>query len=118
MADAIKIEDFAEYLTDLCTKEAMNAEETLDEIVTKRAAEIKKKLNSRSPKDTGGYGKGWRVKTAMRNHEKVKIIYNAAKPWLTYILEYGNAHQGAQPHIRPVLEEEMDEIIEELLGRL
>ena len=76
------------------------------------------KLREISPKDSGDYGKGWRIKTAQRNHEKVRIIYNANKPWLTYVLEYGNNHQRAQPHIRRAVEDTVDEIIEELVNRL
>lgn len=118
MADLIPLEDFAVSITDLCEKEVMLADQTLDEVLSKRALEIKKKLNSRSPKRTEEYSKGWRVKTATRNHEKVKIIYNAKRPDLTFILEYGNDHQPAQQHIRPTLEGEIDEIMEELLNRM
>lgn len=118
MAEQIPIEEFELYLTDLCEKEALNAEQTLDEILTKRAVELKGKLNTSSPKDTGTYAKGWRVRTVTRNHEKVRIVYNAEKPFLTFILEYGNQHQKAQPHIRRALDEEIDQIMEELLARL
>lgn len=118
MADTVPISEFEYYLTDLIEKEAMNAESTMDEVLSARAVQIKGKLNQRSPKDTGTYGKGWRIRSAVRNHEKIKVIYNVAKPWLTYVLEFGNAHQRAQPHIRLVLNEEIDEIMEELLNGL
>lgn len=118
MADLIPLEDFALAITDLCEKEVLFADQTLDEVISKRALEVKKKLNSRSPKKTGDYSKGWRVKTATRNHEKVKVIHNAKRPDLTFILEYGNDHQPAQEHIRPTLEGEIDSITEELLNRL
>lgn len=118
MSERIPMDEFEYYLTDLLEKEAMNAEETLDEILSRRAIQLKGKLNLRSPKDTGEYSRGWKVRTATRNHERVKVIYNAARPELTYILEYGNAHQRAKPHIRPALDEEIDEIMEELINRL
>lgn len=118
MAEQIPIEEFELYLTDLCEKEALNAEQTLDEILTKRAVELKGKLNTSSPRDTGEYAKGWRVRTFTRNHEKVRVVYNAKKPHLTFMLEYGTKHQRAQPHIRPALDEEIDQIMEELLARL
>ncbi|BDF66587.1 hypothetical protein CE91St43_05590 [Oscillospiraceae bacterium] len=118
MADGISLEEFGEALSDLLGKEAMNAEESLDEIIEKRTKQIRDRLRQRSPKDTGGYAKGWRVKTVTRNHEKVKVIYNAEKPWLTFVLEYGNQHQPAQPHIRKIVLEAADEIIEELVDRL
>ena len=83
--ETISIDDFELYLTDLCEKEAMNAEQTLDEVLSARALELKGKLTERSPKDTGEYARGWRVRTATVNHEKVKIIYNALRPDLTFM---------------------------------
>ncbi len=50
----------------------MNAEQTLDEVLSARALELKGKLTERSPKDTGEYARGWRVRTATVNHEKSK----------------------------------------------
>lgn len=118
MADEISLDEFSVALSDLLEKEALNAEETLEEITHKRALQLRDKLRLRSPKDTGDYAKGWAIKTVTRNHEKVKVLYNKTKPWLTYVLEYGNAHQGARPHIRTALLETTDEIIEELVDRI
>lgn len=118
MADKISMDELGIYLTDLVEKELQNKEETMEEILNKRAMQLKGKLNTISPKNTGAYSKGWRIKTVQRNHEPVKVIYNAAKPHLTYILEYGNSHQRAQPHIRRACEEAIDDIMEELINRL
>lgn len=84
----------------------------------------KAKLTERSPKDTGEYARGWRVRTATVNHEKVKIIYNALRPDLTFMLEYGTHNRDgsvrmeARQHIRTALNEEIDQIMDELLARL
>lgn len=118
MADVIHLDEFESYLTDLCEKEVMSAEQTLDEVLAKRAVELKGKLNATSPRDTGAYAKGWRMRRGTRNHETVRTIYNAEKPFLTFILEYGSQHQKAQPHIRLALDEEIDQIMEELLEKL
>ena len=124
MDDVISMDEFEEYLTDLCQKEALNAEETLDEVLSRRALELKAKLAQRSPRDTGEYARGWRVRTAMVNHEKVKIVYNALRPELTFMLEYGTHNRDgsvrmeARQHIRTALNEEIDQITEELLARL
>lgn len=124
MAELIPIGDFESCLTDLCTKEVMNAETTLNEVISKRAAALKRKLIERSPENTGAYKKGWRIRTAMRNHEKVKIIYNADRPDLTFMLEYGTMNEDgskrmpAKQHIRGALNEEIDQMIEELVNRL
>ena len=122
--ETISIDDFELYLTDLCEKEAMNAEQTLDEVLSARALELKGKLTERSPKDTGEYARGWRVRTATVNHEKVKNIYNALRPDLTFMLEYGTHNRDgsvrmeARQHIRTALNEEIDQIMDELLARL
>lgn len=116
--EMIDLSQFAEYMTDLLEKEMQNAEETLDEVLSKRALQLKGKLQELSPKKSGDYAKGWRIKTAQRNHEKVKVLYNAEKPWLTFILEYGTGSAKARPHIRPALAEAMDDIIDELADRL
>ena len=123
-ADVIPMEEFETYLTDLCGKEAMNAERTLDEVLSARALELKGKLAQRSPRDTGEYARGWRVRTATVNHEKVKIVYNALRPDLTFMLEYGTHNKDgsvrmeARQHIRTAMNEEIDAIMEELLARL
>lgn len=118
MADTVPLEEFGVYFTDLMEKEAKNAEDALEEVIEKRAKQLRDKLRQRSPKKTGVYAKGWAVKTVTRNHERIKVLYNKNKPGLTYILEYGTRHQKAQPHIRPGLLEAMDEIIDELVDQL
>lgn len=118
MAKLIPISEFEDYIEDLCKKEAMNAEQTLDEILRKRAAELRDRLKTTSPKDTGVYAKGWRLRTVTRKGRKVRVIYNSAKPWLTYILEYGRKGQRARPHIRRALDDEIDKIMDELISRI
>lgn len=118
MAALIPISEFEDYIQDLCQKEAMSVEQTLDEVLAKRALEIRNKLKVKSPKDSGVYAKGWRLRTVTRMGRKVRIIYNATKPWLTYILEYGRRGQRARPHIRRVLDEEVDEIMDELISKI
>lgn len=118
MSESIKIEELSAAISDFLSEEIQNASETLDEVLHKRAMHYRGKLQQQSPRDTGEYAKGWRLKKAQRNHETVRVVYNAARPELTYMLEYGTVRQGARPHIRPALEETMDEIIEELTARL
>ena len=124
MADTISMEDFGLYLTDLCEKEVMNAELTLDEVIGKRAVELKERLTNVKLEKTGAYRKGWRIRTERRGGERVKVLYNANRPDLTYLLEYGthnrdgSVRMAARPHIRPALEAEIAETMDELLARL
>ena len=116
--EKIPIGEFSAELTELLRKEMLTTDETLDEVIHRRAMQCRARLRQLSPKATGEYSKGWRIKTAQRNHETVRVIYNSKKPWLTYILEYGTGHQRAKPHIRQAIVETMDEIIDELVDRL
>ena len=116
--DIIPISEFSVYLTDLIEKEAMNQAESIDEILHRRSIQLRGRIRDTSRRLSGEYAGGWRVRTVQRNHEKVRVIYNAKKPWLTYILEYGTKHQRAFPHIRPALEEAIDAIMEELIGQI
>ena len=118
MSGSIEIGELSAAVSELLRKDLQNAGETLDEVPHMRAMQYRDKLRLRSPKDTGEYAGGWRIKKAQRNHEPVWVIYNAAGPELTFMLEYGTYRQAAQPHIRPALEETVDEIIEELVDRL
>lgn len=62
-------------------------------------------LKNKSPKMTGSYKKGWRVK----DENGKQIIYNKTDYQLTHLLEFGHAKRNggrvdAIPHIRPVEE--------------
>lgn len=62
-------------------------------------------LKQTSPKGTGQYAKGWRVKKEGRQ----RYVYNATKPQLTHLLENGHAKRGggrvrAYVHIKPAEE--------------
>ena len=121
--DSIPISEFSVYLTDLIEKEARNQADAIDEILHRRSLQLRGRIRDLSRTKftkyaTGEYASGWRVRTVQRNHEKVRVIYNAKKPWLTYILEYVTRHQQAVPHIRPALEETIDAITEELIGQI
>jgi len=75
--------------------------------------EAVKELKSNSPKDTGDYRKGWRLKK-----EKDKVtVHNKTAYQLTHLLEKGHANRdggrtSAQPHIGPVEERVVAEFIE------
>ncbi|MBZ9536283.1 HK97 gp10 family phage protein [Cytobacillus oceanisediminis] len=74
--------------------------------------EAVQKLKKDSPKLTGSYRKGWRLK---KEKDKV-IIHNATDYQLTHLLEKGHANRNggrtpAQVHIAPVEEKVVDEYI-------
>lgn len=51
-----------------------------------------KEIKAGSPKKSGKYRKGWRMKVVFENAEDIRIkIYNSARPQLAHLLEFGHA---------------------------
>ncbi len=81
--------------------------------ITKAAEQVAKsgadKLKSSSPKKTGKYAKGWRVKTTKSKGEVSSIIHNATDYQLTHLLEHPHLKRNGglttpKVHIKPVEE--------------
>ncbi|WP_312093789.1 HK97 gp10 family phage protein [Niallia sp.] len=93
------------YTNDVKQKMKVNQEELGKEAV--------KELKKKSPKQTGSYKKGWRLK---KEKDRV-IVHNATDYQLTHLLEKGHANRDGgrtppQVHIAPVEEKTVDEYIE------
>lgn len=95
----------------------------IDQASDKVAKEGVNKLKSTSPKGkgkkSGKYAKGWAVK----KQGKQRIIYNKTDYQLTHLLENGHdvisrgkkaGHVGGRPHIKPVEEEVIRRMTEEV----
>lgn len=91
-------------------------EEESNEIGKKTSAD----LRSKSPKETGDYASGWRVKKLGKNGV---IVYNSKMPGLTHLLENGHmivnkrgefGRYNGKPHIAPIAEERVAEYIKNL----
>ena len=88
-----------EYSTDI--QDAITEEA---QIIAKQGADT---LKHTSPKRTGKYRKGWRVKTTKGKGYVESIIYNATSYQLTHLLEKPHALRNGgssipQVHIAPV----------------
>ena len=70
-----------------------------------------KTLKQTSPKRTGKYKKGWRVKTYDGAYDTMTVIYNATNWQLTHLLEHshltrnGRTKTKPKEHIYPVEQE-------------
>lgn len=89
--------------------------EGLEEAKTKVSKNAVKQLKSTSPKNTGKYAKGWRVKKV----GTAQVIYNATRGSLTHLLEKGHAkvnggRVSGKPHIRPAEQVAIKEYISEV----
>jgi Bacteriophage HK97-gp10, putative tail-component len=85
-----------------------NVETALVEVAKETADDLKEN----SPKLTGDYRKGWRVKKVRGK----QVVYNKTDYRLTHLLEKGHAKVGggrvpAQVHIRPAEEKAINELV-------
>lgn len=100
----------------------------VDEVVDDTAKELKDKIKADSPKRTGEYKKGWRIKTLFKGHGNHRlVIHNETNYQLTHLLEYGHAVDGgtkrvpAHPHIKKneeLFQEELEERIGDAISKL
>lgn len=84
-----------------------------------------KTVKDKSPKKTGAYRKGWKIKTDKQliNDDVASVtVYNKDRGYLTHLLENGHQKAGggrvaAIPHIKPA-EEEARQYLEEAIQRV
>lgn len=104
---------------DVCT-------EDIKEAVKKTAKDCVKEIKAKSPSDTGEYRRGWRQATMFENANEIRIdVYNAKKPQLTHLLEFGHivrnrpggailGKAGAHAHIRPAELKAQKELVKKI----
>lgn len=104
--------------------ELENFSKEVDGIVSEEIETIGKEmtneLKSVSPKRTGDYAKGWRIK---RESKHKIIVQNAKKPYLTHLLEHGHAKRNggrvrAIPHIKPTETKYREKLAENIKRRI
>lgn len=91
--------------------------DSLQKSVNETAKETVKELKSTSPKQTGEYAKGWRVKKDNSTIFDCKVvIHNKTHYQLTHLLENGHALSNGrgrtkpQPHIAPAYDAVSDRL--------
>lgn len=78
--------------------EFANFEEKFAEFIQNEAKELKADVQMYSPRDTGEYAKGWKLRKAKKSdHYFSFILYNKDKPKLVHLLEFGHiARDGSR----------------------
>lgn len=103
----IGIDDLADAI--IAELEQYNQEVTdeLKEEIQETAKICGKEIKLNSPKLTGSYKKGWRVKKVYEDQNDIRVkIFNKTDYQLTHLLEHGHIKAGggrvdAHPHIGP-----------------
>ena len=117
MASIISVDELADALADTLAVEAADIRQSLDEVLAHAADDLRQLLRAGSPKDTGAYARGWRRRTVVRDGRRVWEVYNAAKPWLTWVIEYGNRSRKGHALIDRSLDKEADKIVADLVSQ-
>lgn len=106
MSRHVSIEDLADVIAAELESYQQEVADGLKADIKQVGKEVVQELKATSPKLTGDYAKGWKVKTMFENDQNIRVrIHNPKEYYLTHLLEYGHAKQGGgrvegKPHIR------------------
>lgn len=116
MSDKIRIGDVSSAVQDILDRYGDFAREALDDIVPQLAKDTVKKIRENIQTagighgKKGDYAKGWKTKETKDVFGHIKAIaYNAKKPGLPHLLEFGHATRNggrtkAYEHLEPAEE--------------
>ena len=122
---AVKIDGLAKEVSSILNDYASECQTKVDEIIDRVVKKGTKSLKAAGnfTDRSGKYRKGWRSKTEKHRLYSEGVVYNAAKPGLTHLLENGHASVNggrvqAYPHISDVNDETQEEFESELMREL
>jgi hypothetical protein len=98
---------------------AEEVKEKVEKAKSESAKGLVSDLKRDSPKKTGAYAKGWRIKRAGNK----LIVHNKTNYQLTHLLEYGHPKKNGgrvegQAHIRPNEERAVKDYLQKIEGAL
>jgi len=101
----MRVDDLSKEIAQALKSFTSDIEQGLEKSKKESSENAVKELKSSSPKKTGSYAKGWRVKRIGSSY----VVHNKTDYQLTHLLEKGHAKRGggrvwAIPHIKPVEE--------------
>lgn len=120
MARRTSIDGFSKVVADVVGKDLEKRAEKATKAVPKVGRETAAELRATSPKKTGEYASGWRMRTENKVGQGATVrVYNARKPQLTHLLENGHEKRGggfvgAIPHIQPAFKKAEGRLKEEM----
>ena len=122
--DFVTVSSFTKEIQKLLEDYGDEVESIVEEEVVEVSKDTVKKLRKDSPKDTGKYSKGWRLKKKKGRLGIETIIYNATHYWLVHVLENGyysrkrKERVNGQEHVKPAEKWAESELLKRLKEKL
>ena len=108
-------------ITDILDEYSSDIQEAITESAIKVAKQGANELKANSPEKTGGYKKGWRVKTTKGKGFVSCVVHNATDYQLTHLLEKPHLKRNGglttpKVHIAPVEEKSIKQYEQEVIN--
>ena len=110
MGNTVSVDQLANAINAALQEYATLAAEDMKRCITDAGTTVRKEIKSHAPKESGEYGKSWRVKKEYENAQTVTYtVYSPKRYYLAHLLEHGHAKRcggrvSARPHIAPAEE--------------
>ena len=120
MSDTVSVDQLADAINAALQEYATFAAEDMKKCIAEAGKTIRKEIRSQAPKESGQYGKSWRVRKVAENSQTVEyMIYSPKRYFLAHLLEHGHAKRNggrvsARPHIAPAEETGEEKLIKDL----
>lgn len=119
----IKSSSLADAIMEALEEYEETTREDVKKAAKKTAGTCIQQLKSTSPKQTGGYARGWTYKMQTKGNVSQAIVYNEAKPGLAHLLEHGYTMVNGQrspsyPHVAAAEQEAITDFELNLLKEL
>ncbi len=124
MSKKINVEEIQVEIAKVLEEYTEDVEREIKKEIDRTARAVRDEIESKAPRKTGVYAKGFKIKKDDIRSKTVRIIYNATKPSLTHLLEKGHLKRGGKgrvraiPHIIPAYLKHVDKMeknIEEII---
>lgn len=112
----VSVNGFEKAINNILKDYPEDAQDVLEETIPKIGKKAVSELKRTSPKRTGKYAKGWKLKEEKGRLSISATVYNKDRYQLTHLLEKGHANRSGgrtqgKPHIKPVEEKFVKEAI-------
>ena len=120
MSDTVSVDQLADAINAALQEYAALAAADMKKCIADAGKTVRKEIKSQAPKESGQYGKSWRVKKVAEDSQTVEyIVYSPRRYYLAHLLEHGHAKRGggrvsARPHIAPAEEIGEEKLIQDL----